>query len=220
MKFNLDGSLDVSFDSDGWKSFSFPGAERSSKRFHRSQQQFDCCSWYDFGPEWQTFTICNIALVGFLSTGMIDTSFGMEGWVSTDSFRGLSTASRGALQADGKLLVVGSTSSIPDGFSGGYEHALALARYNVDGSRDTSFGNDGRVVTKYSNGLATEGTDVAVKPDGSILVLGRKSGSFAVSKYLSDGNLDGSFGNQEFEPPALVPLSICRKRLRSLLRAR
>ncbi len=138
----------------------------------------------------------NIALVGFLSTGMIDTSFGMEGWVSTDSFRGLSTASRGALQADGKLLVVGSTSSIPDGFSGGYEHALALARYNVDGSRDTSFGNDGRVVTKYSNGLATEGTDVAVKPDGSILVLGRKSGSFAVSKYLSDGNLDGSFGNQ------------------------
>ena len=62
----------------------------------------------------------------------LDTSFDGDGKVSTDFGFGASASALSiGLQADGKIVLVGYS-----------EDDFALARYNADGSLDTSFGTD------------------------------------------------------------------------------
>ena len=49
------------------------------------------------------------------------------------------------LQPDGKLVVAGEAGTVNGA-------DFALARYNADGTPDTSFGNGGRVVTDFFGG--------------------------------------------------------------------
>lgn len=94
------------------------------------------------------------------------------------------------MQPDGKILVAGSSNS-------GSDWDFALARYNADGSLDTSFGG-GIVATAV--GLSDDkGRGVAVQTDGKILVAGfSRSGinyDFALVRYNVDGSLDTGFGD-------------------------
>jgi uncharacterized delta-60 repeat protein len=126
-----------------------------------------------------------------LADGGLDVSFGTTGKVTTD-FGGADDQARDvALQPDGKIVVAGSSAG-----------RVALARYNPDGSLDTSFDGDGRVVTPFgSGGSAARG--VVVQPDGKIVVAVLTTTtaavdipvSFGVARYLSDGRLDTSFGS-------------------------
>src|SRR5207302_934197 len=84
---------------------------------------------------------------------------------------------------------------------------FALARYNVDGSLDTSFGSGGMVTTPIGNIIAADlpyggvANAVAIQPDGTIVAAGANlvpypgRGNFALVRYDSDGSLDSSFGN-------------------------
>ncbi len=115
--------------------------------------------------------------------GELDSTFGMGGIVITDFSGGDDHAFNLALQSDGKIVAAGGTTT-----------GFALARYNSDGSLDTSFGSGGKVTTVFSSGA----TAVALQSDGKILAAG---GSFAAGgsllvRYNSDGSLDTSFGSQ------------------------
>jgi uncharacterized delta-60 repeat protein len=68
---------------------------------------------------------------------------------------------------------------------------VALARYDADGSLDGSFDGDGKAATDFGGDDA--GADVAVQPDGKIVVVGGSVGGFAVARYNVDGSLDSSF---------------------------
>jgi uncharacterized delta-60 repeat protein len=93
-------------------------------------------------------------------------------------------------QIDGKIIAVGFTEAING------DRDFALARYNIDGSLDTSFDTDGVVTT--SIGTYSEPSSVVVQPDGKILVAGYAvisgDANFAIARYNTDGLLDGSFG--------------------------
>ena len=93
-----------------------------------------------------------------------------------------------ALQTDGKMVVAGSSDN-------GSNFDLALARYNIDGSLDTTFSGDGLVIT--DSGLREDGHDVALQSDGKILVVGyHHDGAnevIAVWRYNTDGSLDTTF---------------------------
>lgn len=128
--------------------------------------------------------------------GGLDPSFGRGGRVLTDFDRSTDIANAVALQADGKLIVVGTT-YVDNDFS---DEDFALARYNQDGSLDASFGTRGRVTTDFP-GLAAEASAVTVQPDGKILVAGGAFplfaflGNFEIARYNPDGSLDASFGS-------------------------
>jgi uncharacterized delta-60 repeat protein len=105
-------------------------------------------------------------------------------------------------QADGKTIVLGNQMSF-----GGAN--FLLTRYNVDGSLDTSFGDDGILTEPYSSGGNTFGpTTIAVAADGSILVSGTNGAGvsrLALRRYSSAGVRDLTFGGaglatSEFEP--------------------
>ncbi|MFD0508614.1 hypothetical protein ACFQ0G_49030 [Streptomyces chiangmaiensis] len=67
-----------------------------------------------------------------------------------------------------------------------------MARYNSNGSLDTSFDGDGRVTTAFDGEDAARG--VAVQPDGKIVAAGYAAFDFALARYNTDGSLDGGFG--------------------------
>jgi uncharacterized delta-60 repeat protein len=100
------------------------------------------------------------------------------------------------LQADGKLLVAGSSN-----VNGDNNADFAVARYNLDGSLDTSFSSDGKVTTDLGSGFSDYGISTALQTDGKILVAGttytnhnNTSSDISLVRYNADGSLDSSFG--------------------------
>ena len=82
------------------------------------------------------------------AAGELDPSFGLDGngKVTTDFEASSDTGNAVALQADGKIIVVGSTNS------GGGGTNFAVARYLADGTLDPSFSGDGKVATDFAGG--------------------------------------------------------------------
>jgi uncharacterized delta-60 repeat protein len=119
-----------------------------------------------------------------------DSTFSFDGQLTSDFAGGNDLAHAVAVQPNGKIVVVGVT------VSGGISK-LALARYNANGSLDNSFGTSGKVVTEIS--LEAGLNDVKIQPDGKIVATGYAFGNGQfngiVVRYLSNGNLDTSFGN-------------------------
>jgi uncharacterized delta-60 repeat protein len=135
--------------------------------------------------------------------GTLDTSFG-EGGTSAFGFNsysggGSSFGNAIAVQPDGKVLVVGSTS----GFSNGnFQSAFAIDRLSVDGSLDTTFGNGGRVYYTSGYNVQDVARAVAVQADGKIVVAGddyfngTRTSYGQVVRFMPDGSLDAGFGNR------------------------
>ena len=63
----------------------------------------------------------------------------------------------------------------------------------ADGDLDPTFGDAGKVKTTYPEGAAAR--DVAVQPDGKIVIAGWVGDMFAVARYLPGGTLDPDFGS-------------------------
>jgi uncharacterized delta-60 repeat protein len=101
-------------------------------------------------------------------------------------------ASATAIQSDGKMVVVGRQGTGP------YSFELAVARFNPDGSPDSSFGSGG---VTYSSLADSAGSGVVLQPDGKILVCGNvnlktkgvTSNAYLVTRYNANGTLDTSF---------------------------
>jgi uncharacterized delta-60 repeat protein len=180
VRFNSNGSFDTSFDSDGKievPNFGFNIFEITTQ----SDGKILASGSYGIGEQ------MDFALLRFNSNGSLDTTFDKDGIVTTD-FSIYDYGYSIATQTDGKIIIGGSTN-----INGG---KFALARYNTDGSLDTSFDGDGKVVTSFS-GSYDYGTSVAIQSDGKILLVGYSGSggynSLAVARYNTDGSLDTSF---------------------------
>jgi uncharacterized delta-60 repeat protein len=93
---------------------------------------------------------------------------------------------------DGKVVVVGDA-AVTRGSSTYFE--LAVVRFNLNGTLDTSFGGTGEVTTVLTNVQSGgRARDVAIQPDGKILVAGQAFSGFALVRYNANGSLDTSFG--------------------------
>jgi len=141
----------------------------------------------------------DIALARFNTDGSLDTSFGVGGKVLTDFNSTNEAASELAIQPDGRLVVVGYTG--PFGPYVTNPPDFALARYNPNGSLDTSFDGDGKVSTAFTAGWSDQGYGIALAPDGKIVAAGwgipagaSGPGVIDVARYNADGSLDASFG--------------------------
>ena len=112
--------------------------------------------------------------------------FGAGGKVMTD-FGGNDSAEAILIQPDGRIVVSGSTRACP-------ASDFAVARYNADGSPDTSFDGDGKATTDFS-GRWDEGYGLARQADGKLIVVGKcrttsATPDFALVRYCANGSLD------------------------------
>jgi uncharacterized delta-60 repeat protein len=139
-------------------------------------------------------------------SGDLDTSFGTVGFVVTDFGLGnpppgpnVNKAFSVATQTDGKIILGGYTYD----YTGTNTNHFTMARYNTNGSLDTTFGSGGLVIT---SNFATSSNDqcfsIAIQSDGKILMCGQTTAfstlavpySFVLARYTTNGSLDTSFG--------------------------
>ena len=170
MRFKPNGNTDTTFGASGIVKTTFLGfGDQVGSVVIDSSNRIIAAGTTNTGdPNQCTAYIQDAALVRYTENGALDASFG-GGKQTLDVYGGRDLPFKLALQADGKIVLAGISWSSDITLS----HAL-VARFNVDGSLDTSFGPSGNgVVTTAANKVHTEAWALALQPwDGKIVVAG------------------------------------------------
>lgn len=127
--------------------------------------------------------------------GTLDTTFGSAGFRVVDVGAGTGDSGGGvAVQADGRILVAGSTYD-----SVAKVYAISVVRLDVDGNLDPTFGAGGKAVLPIGTG-AVNVSSMVLQPDGDILVggsgygVGTGGSDFLVVRLDATGRPDSDFG--------------------------
>jgi len=183
-----DGMLDPSFGNGGLVTTNFPFSSESDSAFAVVVQ-----------PDGRAVAAGSVGdghtmgAARYLTSGALDTTFSGDGLAvveAADCPSGpLGGASALLLQPDGRLVLVGAC---PGG-------DFLIARLNVDGSPDFSFGTNGHVITPITP--FARPVAAMLQPDGRIVAVGSApilpccGDTFLVAaRYNPDGSLDPSFG--------------------------
>ncbi len=182
-RYNPDGSLDTTFDSDGkvTTSVGSGGASGNSVAIQTDDKIV-------VTGEANNGSNDDFAVVRYNTDGSLDTSFDSDGIVLTDLNSNSADQSYAvAIDSSGKIIVAGRSYVT-------FDVDVAVARYNTDGSLDTSFDSDGIVITDLNGtGSAEQANAVAIDENDRIVVAGNTNSDFAVFRYNTDGSLDTAF---------------------------
>ena len=192
VRYNTDGSLDTTFDSDGKAQFEMPAIVEMYGFALQSDGKILVA-----GRSFLNGMFTGL-IVRFNPNGSLDTSFG-SGGSTTASVSGIFSL---ALQSDGKIIASGTQGPDP---------AYAIARLNPNGSPDTTFGTGG--VTTFHPTVNDQNWFVRQRFDGQIfmgghsqVVQGDARGMllrFGPDGTLGQGSLypdQNAFWNMTFQP--------------------
>lgn len=194
-RYHTNGSLDASFGDAGKVVFDFFGS-------------FDQANAAALQPDGKIIVVGSASYdsantdIGFALTcinpdGSTDFGFGSGGKQITDFFGAGAKANGVVLQSDGRFVVAGTAS---DSATRPVATDFALARYNADGSLDSSFGVGGETSVPFSDSATEQANALALAPDGKIIVAGTAFKTFsappdfALRRYNADGSIDTNFG--------------------------
>ena len=186
VRYTSAGVLDNTFDTDGKVTTSITGSSGASIQGVAIQANgMIVAAGYSYNGANDDF-----AVVRYTGSGTLNNTFDIDGQLTTAIGSSDDFGNSVAIQADGKIVVAGSSSN-------GTYYDFAVVRYNSDGSLDAGFGTGGKVTTAIGS-FDEEGKSVAIQADGKIVVAGYSSNGtykdFAVVRYNSNGTLDGGFG--------------------------
>jgi uncharacterized delta-60 repeat protein len=199
VEYNPDGSLNTAFGSGGIVRQLLAGSaggllqSAALEPMGAGDSKIVLAGWD------QTYGQYGMALMRLNANGTLDTTFGNNGQVITDipttansgNFSG-EYAKAVAVTSSGQILVVGYDSP---------SNSVLLARYNPNGSLDTTFGSGGTATT--ANAMSGV-TAMALQSDGKFVVVGHKNytttpsgpaSEGVVLRYNANGSLDTTFGN-------------------------
>ena len=180
VRFNTDGSLDNSFDTDGILTTDIQSASDDYAGCVALQNDDKIIvAGYAY-----INSISAFVLARYNVDGSLDNSFDVDGKLVGDYKQGNTSFNATVIQADGKVLTAGTAWN-------GTNFDFAIARYNADGGLDNTFSDDGMRLTDF--GLNDEGISLVVQPDGKIIVGGSSDTKFAMARYNTDGSLDATF---------------------------
>lgn len=189
-RLNTDGSLDNSFGSGGKLTFQFVNRDASAVQAMAVQSDGKIILGGNSTGKKYGFARLN-------ANGSFDTSFNGTGKLAVTHT--LKSGGDGGMvdltiQPDGKYLA--------SGYNGGASktpRSWTLMRVNTNGSMDTGFGSSGTATTVFSGTTWSNARHVFVLPDGKILAGGdlliSPYSSWVFIRYLSNGQLDTSFGS-------------------------
>ena len=192
-RYNTNGTIDKTFGQGGSVVTDFGMTESASAVAIQPDGKIVVA-----GGTYPTFVFLGFyALARYNPNGSLDTTFGDGGLVITTFNSQGAFASALAIQPDGKILAAG-TKYIHFSSDDSSDTDFAIARYNSDGSRDTTFGTGGEVATDF-NQKNDDALAIILQPDGNIVAAGDATSpatfvDFALTRYLPDGSLDTTFG--------------------------
>ncbi|MBS1730901.1 MAG: T9SS type A sorting domain-containing protein [Bacteroidetes bacterium] len=188
-RYTIDGVLDESFGVDGRVTITFYHNSDAATGVVIDNENNIIVSGYRVK---NSIKDIDMVLVKLKPNGSIDSSFGENG-ISSLSINKLNYTTGMIQQADGKFIISGQN------MKNEYDSkSIFLARFNSNGSIDSSFGEDGYIVRKFD--LATTSESIIMQEDGKILTGGTYNflssrPSYYVARYNSDGSEDKSFGD-------------------------
>jgi len=192
-RFNTNGVRDAGFGTDGKVRTQWGSVERNDRGQDTAIQRDG--KIVVVGDSYGINTP-DFAVARYNANGSLDTSFGESGRVIT-RFNGTGAATAVTVQSDGKILVAGNADILLPGETNGLSH-VALVRYNANGSLDTSFGEAGKVLTRFSQRQWL--CSLAIQKDQKIVAMGYSLSpnitfDLTVLRFNSDGAPDTNFGN-------------------------
>ncbi len=182
-RYNANGTLDTGFGTGGRVRTDFAGAKDQAHAVAlQSDGKIVVVGQAYIGAN-TTGTQTDFALARYNANGTLDTGFSGDGKATLD-FGSVDIAWAVAIDNNGKIVVVGDSED------------FALARYNADGTLDTTFSGDGKLTTDFGNSSDLLFA-VAVQSDNKIVVAGRGgdvgSYGFVLARYNVNGTLDTGF---------------------------
>ncbi len=185
-RYNNDGTLDNSFDSDGKQTTAVGSSnDKGNSLVIQSDNKILLAGYSSNG------TTNLFAVVRYNTDGSPDNTFNGNGRQTINVSSDARVANSVALQGTGKIIIAGYTLN-------GSLNDFAVARLNTNGTIDNSFGGDG-ILTTDINSSDDYANSVAIQSDDKILVGGYTVigavVDFAVVRYDTDGNSDNTFGN-------------------------
>lgn len=192
IRLNIDGSFDTTFSNGGIDTTSF-GFNYNDINSLLIQMDGKIVAGGSAGAYYSNG---NFALARYCVNGTLDTSFGNGGKVITHAGIANSSISAISIQTDGKIIAAWtSRDSLIDNF--------VLARYNYNGTLDTTFGING-IVVKPLGIYSSQCTSMTLQNDGKIVTAGLSLDSvnynsnlytdFALVRFNANGTVDSSFG--------------------------
>lgn len=142
--FAADGDLDASFGTNGIVTDNFNGSFGIFTRSVKIQTDGKILTGSAvLGADFQNF---DFGILRYNTNGTLDTSFGTNGRQIVDVDGGSESLPTILLQADGKIIIVGQRI-----VTGQSVRGIVLTRLNSNGSFDTSFGTNGKVITTFDS---------------------------------------------------------------------
>lgn len=186
-KYNANGSLDNTFNKNG----------KLTENLHQGYTVYRSTviqkdgKVITAGYTWNGSNY-NFATARYNISGSLDSTFNGNGIVSTEFGANDGFANSAAVQTDGKIVVAGE-------FWNGSNNDFAVARYNTNGSPDSTFGNGGKLTTDIS---ANDdfASSVIIQKDGKLVVTGYSNTGtetnvdFVAVRYKTNGSVDSTFG--------------------------
>ncbi len=179
MRFNQDGTLDATYSSDGITRITAPSDAQPGGGLLQPDGKVLIAGATSNG------TTNVITLVRFDSTGNPDVTFGDQGIAAS-----LVPCRDGRVEChlSGDKIIVTYTSSAPEGY--------AVARFNMDGTRDMGF-LESVLTGAFTSGKAYSS---AVTANGDIYVAGQAMNDGGIAKFNAGGGVATSFGTNGFLP--------------------
>ena len=200
MRFNTDGSLDNTFDTDGIVAYNTaPNTESDIARDILLQSDGKIL----IGGFINTAGVYSISIIRLNANGSLDNTFDTDGKVIMSLANGTTNIFDMELQGNGKLVVAG-TEKVGSNSTNGI-----LLRFNTDGSLDNTFDTDGKAicnVSLYDNLF----TAMAIQADGKIIASGivitvSSTVENLIVRFNTNGSLDNSFNLTGYKQTLVHP---------------
>lgn len=132
----------------------------------------------------------DFAVARYYATGDPDQSFNSDGRAIID-IGDDDQVNAIVIQPDGKIVLAGTSAS-------GSEQRYVAVRLGTDGFLDLGFGVQGKAIATLNGGGLNDCTDMILRPDGSLLLVGFASnngvGACGLASFTTNGDPDPSFG--------------------------
>jgi uncharacterized delta-60 repeat protein len=190
VRYMPNGSLDTTFDTDGKATTPIASPGVSGVAVQHDGKVIVA------GENTFAYQKKEGVLVRYNSDGSLDSGFGQGGIlrINLPGYDG-DRVYDVAIQHDPSNPGIDKIVTLEDPYVIGVHQAIAVARYNLDGTPDTTFANGaGRTITTMAYGIFGKG--MALESDGSIIVCGfNDTDSALLLRYDPTGSLDSTFGS-------------------------
>ncbi len=200
-RFNSDGTIDQTFGTNGEVfttifSEKFATPQRGTAMSVQTDGKIVVAATVYFSFGIQDSIPGSFSLIRLNTDGSLDTGFGKQGVANRENTFG--GAEDLKIQADGKIVTINGYRELNNviSFTGTQAPSFDVIRFNVDGSVDNSFGNNGKISTVIEEGGFAG--DLEIQTDGKIVVGGSSISqnlyNFALVRYNPNGSIDSGFG--------------------------